>query len=541
MSIGDHVPSASHPAMTQRARLVHMSTLAVAGVFLLVEATRQWFFLDEWDFLAYRGVHVRGREGIFAPHNEHWTTIPILIWRGLFNVVGVRDYWLYAIPLIIVHLAVVHLLWRLLLRHGVDPWTATLLVATFAVLAVGSENVTRAFQITFVGSVAFGLLAIDAVERDRFWIPPLWSVCALMCSNIGVPMVFACVLVALARRRLKAAAWAALPPAAVFVVWYLLIGHIGTYTSTDVANLSVGGLVSYVWTGMTTSIGGLFTLSPQLGAVLVVVLAGAAVVRRNVPAALALTALVFYAFVGVGRLQYGSSQAIASRYSYVAVALCLPLIGQLVSILVRWRNLRPVITVGLILLIGANAVSLETDATLSAAAANKLGTQIKTAALLIQRGETFPGQLTSSSPIGPPNAPGVSALTVLIRHGQFPVPASVPLHFVRAEQAMLGVFMSPRPGYRGGLTFNDPTLPRCVTVNPLRSVLVKLPASGSIRLTVEHLIFDVTMKVTFPPAPHASSTSVVVPVTGVWLNISAGGYRSAFISSSTEVRVCEAT
>jgi len=535
----DEASSTVLPATPRAVRLVHLLTLTTAGVFLLVEATKQWFYLDEWDFLAYRGLRFTGTEGLFAPHNEHWTTIPILIWRGLFNLVGVRDYWLYALPLIVAHLAVVHLVWRLMLRHEVDPWTATLLVAAFAVLGVGSENLTRAFQITFVGSVAFGLLAIDALERDRFWVPPIWGVGALMCSNIGIPMVFGCVLVALARRRYTAAAITAIPPAVIFIIWYMLIGHIGTYASTDIASLSFGGLVSYVWMGLTASMGGLVDGSAHLGAVFVAVLAGAAVARRNVPAALSLAAVALYAFVGLGRLQYGVDQATASRYSYIAVALCLPLIGQLITTLARRRDLRPIVMSGLIVLIGANAVSLEMDTNLVAATADKWGSQIQAAAYLIHTGERFPGYATSSSSIGPPNEPSVAALTSLIRRGQFPVPAAVPRHTLQAERAILGVFISPEPGYPGALTFAAPASPTCVVSSPRNPVTVQLPTSGSIRMTVEHPGFYTSVVVSFPAAPHASSVTVSLPVSGRWLNVPAGAYPIASITPSTPILLCE--
>jgi hypothetical protein len=525
--------------MPRAVRLVHLLTLAAVAVFLLVEIRKQWFYLDEWDFLAYRGVHLVGSEGLFAPHNEHWTTIPILIWRALFNLVGVRDYWLYALPLIAAHLVVVHLLWRLMVRHEVDPWTATLLVAAFAVLGVGSENLTRAFQITFVGSVAFGLLAIDALERDRFWPPPIWGICALMCSNIGIPMVFGCVLVGLVRRRYAAAAMAAIPPALVFIVWYALIGHTGTNTSTDLASLSLGGLVSYVWTGLTASLGGLVDGPPHLGAVFVAILAGAAVTRRNVPAALALTAVVLYAFVGLGRLQYGVDQALASRYSYIAVALCLPLIGQLVTQLTRRRDLRPIVMSGLIVLIGANAVMLENGGDLVALVANTWRGQIEAAAYLIHTGQRFPGFATSTSSIGPPNEPSVAALTSMVRRGQFPVPRTVPLATLDAERAILGVFVSKKPGYPAALHFADSTSPACIVSSPQNPVTVELPVSGSIRMTVEHPGPDVGVAISFPLTPQAPSVTVSLPVSGHWLNVPAGAYPSASVTPSTDVRLCE--
>ena len=272
-------PMALPTPVSRKVRRAHFLTLFAAGAFLVFEATQHWFYLDEWDFLAYRSVRLSQR-GIFYPHAGHWTTIPILIWRGLFNVVGVRDYWLYSIPLILAHLAVAILLWRLMLRHHVDPWTATLLVAAFAVLGVGAADLTRAFQVTFVGSMAFGLLAIDALERNRLWLPALWGICALMCSNVGVFMVMTCAVVALAHRRPAAAAAAALPPTVVFLVWYEAVGHSGT----QAANFGSGnlvGLASYVWTGLTASLAG-FVDAPQIvGAALVILLGGVAVVRRE--------------------------------------------------------------------------------------------------------------------------------------------------------------------------------------------------------------------------------------------------------------------
>jgi hypothetical protein len=529
-------------------RNVHLLTLAAAGIYLVYLATKRSFFLDEWDFLAYRGVHLAG-SGLFVPHNEHWTTIPILIWRGLFNVVGVRHYWLYALPMVVAHLAVVALLWRFMLRHNVEPWVATLLAAAFAVLGAGSENITSAFQITFVGSVAFGLLAIEAVEHDRLWLPALWGIAALMCSNIGVPMVLGCVLVALARRRLAAAAAAAIPPALIFLIWYVLIGHIGTYTSTDIASLSLSGMVSYVWIGLTTSMSGLVDGSPHVssvfvnvfGALLVIVLASAGVARRNVPAALALTTLPFYVFVGLGRLQYGTGQAASSRYSYIAIAFCLPLIGQLITTLVRRRAVRTVVVFGLAVLVGTNAVVLKDHADLVAAGRSIETSQIQAAAYLIHQGATFPGQRTSSDPIGPPDMPIVAALTSLVRLGQFPVPKEVAPPELRAERAILGVFASPKRGYPGALTITGLVGTTCTKVSTARFVTLQLTVSGSVRLEIPHPMVYTTVTVTFPGVQGASGTLVVVPTSGYkWLNVPAEAYPTALVSASAPIRVCNA-
>jgi hypothetical protein len=175
---------------------------------------------------------------------------------------------------------------------------------------------------------------------------------------MGIPMVAGCGLVALARRRPKLAACAVLPPAAIFLIWYVTIGHNGTNAAANIKGLSIGGLASYVWAGLTASMSEYFHAPQYVGAVLLSVLAGAAVLRRNVPAALAITTLGLYAFVGLGRFQLGATEAKSGRYSYVAIALFLPLVGQLITILIRTRVLGPIVMSGLVLLIGVNAVVL---------------------------------------------------------------------------------------------------------------------------------------------------------------------------------------
>jgi len=537
----------TQPAVPKVVGQIHALTLVVAGVFLLAATRRLWFFVDEWDFLAHRGVRL-GQQGLFYPHNEHWSTIPILIWRAIFNVVGVRDYWLYALPLILAHLAVAHLVWRLMLRHEVEPWTSTLLTASFALLGVGWLNVTSAFQLGFVGSVAFGLLAVQAVERDRPWLPALWGICALMCSDIGVPMVAACGLVALARRKPRLAVYAVLPPAVVFLIWYVAVGHEASNTAAHLKILTVGGLASYVWTGLKASMGGYIDSSDYVGAILVSVLAGAAVVRRNVPAALAASTLALYAFVGFGRLQDPAGPANAGRYAYIALALFLPLVGQLVTLLMRSHEMRPLVASGLLLLIGANIFLLHKNQVTwqRYLAKNDERSQMQAAAFLIHKGERFPGQFPAWSTCNniqciDQDVPDMSTLTALVRRNQFPVPTTVGRRELRAERAVLGVFASRHRGYPGDLTFVPPQPTPCATLRSGGSVSVDLRTSGSLQLIIAGQPRVPVLTVSFAQVPSAPSASMIVAATSAdkWLNLSSGAYPTAVISSFSTLRLCE--
>ena len=75
--------------------------------------------------------------GLLHPHNEHWSTLPILVYRGLVNLVGVRTYVPFLAVLVALHLALAHLLWRSCLRVGASMMVATALTAAFVVLGAG--------------------------------------------------------------------------------------------------------------------------------------------------------------------------------------------------------------------------------------------------------------------------------------------------------------------------------------------------------------------------------------------------------------------
>jgi hypothetical protein len=104
------VPRATDSAdcSAQLALLVFVAVLGVGLVLFPVFGHSQWFFLDDWDFLADRRATDLG--DLLRPHNEHWMTIPILVYRMLFRLCGLRTYvpfqmaWIGALVLGLTHL-----------------------------------------------------------------------------------------------------------------------------------------------------------------------------------------------------------------------------------------------------------------------------------------------------------------------------------------------------------------------------------------------------------------------------------------------------
>lgn len=340
---------ASDPALVSRrtARiqgLVHLLTLVGASVVLWRVNRDQWFIADEWDFLLFRGV--RGAQiGPFVPHNEHWTTVPLLIYRLLFNLFGMRSYMPYVVALVLAHLLVVHLLWRLMRRMNVDSSVLGMLILIYALLGAGYENLLFAFQICFVGSLAFGLLHVLLVADEgpfgrRDVLGWLAASTGLMFSGIGVPLVTVAGLVALFRRGVKVALLTVLVPAGVYVTWFALVGKAG-YGSDDTDPASLLRVPGYVWTGLSTSIQRALGL-PGSGGVFLLLLAVWLLLRGRLrrtkasPAvAMAIGAAIMFGITAIGRSAGGSEQAGSSRYAYLSLALLLPAVALLLTEVVR--------------------------------------------------------------------------------------------------------------------------------------------------------------------------------------------------------------
>ena len=126
-------------------------------------ARTQWFFADEWEFLSARGVNVHD---LLRAHYGHWVAVPVVVYRALWEVVGLRSYLPYAGLAIALHLVAAALLWVVMRRAGVSPWIATVAASVFALFGAGAQDVLWAFQITFSLALVLGLVHLLLADHD---------------------------------------------------------------------------------------------------------------------------------------------------------------------------------------------------------------------------------------------------------------------------------------------------------------------------------------------------------------------------------------
>jgi hypothetical protein len=338
----------------RRGVVLHVLSLLAGLAVLEYYGRSAWFKGDEWDFIAGRSVSL---QSLFRPHNAHWSTLPILAYRALLSIFGVKTYLPYLTLLIVVHLLLVHVLWRVAVRYGADPLVAAGAGAVFALLGAGSENLFWAFQVGFVGSVLFGWLAVLALAQDQWSgrrrILLAWLSClaALMCSDIGVVMTAVVVLTALLATGWRRAAVVGSVPVVCFASWYLAIGHLaGDFHHRE----PLSRLGAYIGYGLTNAFGTAF-LVPGWGLLPALVLLGwlaYRAVRRSPPSAAifagAIGAVLLFVLVGTGRVRLGVYQAGSSRYIYLTVALVLPAVARALSDLWARASAARLVTVGLL-------------------------------------------------------------------------------------------------------------------------------------------------------------------------------------------------
>jgi hypothetical protein len=360
----DSVPAGcSHTAGERRTEWRSSHTAAfvvvefVALVLWLMLGRSQWFFRDEWDFVAGRRVGDVG--DLFRPHNEHWSTVPILVYRALFAMFGLRAYLPYRLVVLLLHLVAAALLVVVMRRAGVRPWIAIAAASLFAFFGAGWQNIIQPFQIGFTGALVLGLTQLVLADHDgridrRDYLGLLAGLVGLMMSGVAVSMTVVVGLAVLLRRGWRPSLFHTAPLAACYAAWLLAIGR-ENYTNQ---NPTADGVLRFVATGQRAAYSAMGQL-PMLGLIFAIVLVvGFAMALRQrarsgqlrelaAPFALLVGSVVFLAITATGRLALGVETARAARYLHLIAAMTLPAVAVAADALAA--NRRSLLTVAIAL------------------------------------------------------------------------------------------------------------------------------------------------------------------------------------------------
>jgi len=342
--------------------LIAFGVLLVALIPVFLWAGRgEWFEHDDWDYLVQRKAGNLG--DLVRPHNGHWETIPVLVYRMIWSVSGLtyRPFQLASIILSFIGAA---LFLVVLLRARTRPWIALIFATLLVLFADAQTNVAlKVTSITFVGfAVPLGLAQLLLADHDgprnrRDWFALAAGLLAVLCSSVAVAMLFVVGVAMLVKRGWRIAVFQVGPPAVAFAVWFATTGHndLGAGQPARLRPLPAAiHFASVLVTGTfeaftrTHTIGGLLVLV-FLAVVFVLVRRSGPERRREavIPLAMLLGAFVFAVETGIGRsdlLAQGVTAVRAGHYMDVVAYLTLPAVAFVAEELVRrWRVSAPVL------------------------------------------------------------------------------------------------------------------------------------------------------------------------------------------------------
>jgi hypothetical protein len=339
--------------------VVALVVFVVSGAILLLAARKQWFFYDEWSYLARDPVGEFSFSQLFISHNGH-----LIVWTNawfqlLLQVVGLKHYVLYAIPILLAHVGAAAAGMSVARSLGGSRWLALVGAVSVLLMGAGTRNIMWAGQFSYVLPVTLFLGWLALSLRDHRLVGPRlgWR-SALVVSVVGglsslVFFPFALTLAGLSATRRR---WAEVGAFVVVTGGLAVVGVLtdqfrGSHQDPSRGLLGrVRASLSYMSEGLRAAMADGPGRPVALGvAVLVVTWAGIALVpaagrRRLTALALAVGPVVFFAVTSLGRADLGSAQALQPRYLYVTLACTVPLWAAELAALSRWigrRGSRP--------------------------------------------------------------------------------------------------------------------------------------------------------------------------------------------------------
>ncbi len=309
------------------------------GAGLIVHLTRgTTFAADEWIWILERrafSAHV-----FLAPHNGHFSLIPLIIYKLWFKLWGMRTYVPYR-ALIVVGQLVVSTLVFIYVRRRAGGLAALLGGCLILFFGPGWDDVLWPFQIAWMISVATGIGALLMLERGdrRGDIAACLLVgCTLASSGVGIAITAGIAVELLVRPDRRRRAWVIALPLVLFAIWW--IGYQNTHSSLSavlhvpsvVANFLSGtaaGMFGLAGTVPPATSGTILNFGPPLAIALVVAIGWRLrVTGAPSPRGLALIAIVlaFGALVGLSRVDL--SKGYESRYLYVGAVFTVLLLAE---------------------------------------------------------------------------------------------------------------------------------------------------------------------------------------------------------------------
>jgi hypothetical protein len=225
--------------------------MLIEGLILFYAGHGFSFFDDDWIFVTHD--YGGGLHSLLIAHNGNISVFPLLVYKALFRLVGLRHYAVYRLVVIVLHLICAGLIFALAARR-IPRVPALLATALILFLGAAWEDLLWAFQVGYFLSIVGGLATWLLLERED----GLGDIAAMLCltlaagsSSLGIAMMVGVGVELLWRGGERRRLWIVLVPALLYALWYL------GYGESQVTDSSLIATPRYVLELIAAAFGGL--------------------------------------------------------------------------------------------------------------------------------------------------------------------------------------------------------------------------------------------------------------------------------------------
>lgn len=310
---------------TDRVAYGALAAIVVVGAWAILAAgSGLTFFFDEWNLVVNRGGH--SLDVFLRPHNEHASTVGVLIYKALFETAGLGHYGVYRLVGVLLMELLAGLVY-VYARPRLGRWWALFPASALVMVGAAPEHVLQPFQMTFTLSLVGALVALLAFDRGRDRLASAGLVVSLFSSSVALGLFGAFVLELVLRRDRRRAVRVLAAPAVLYGAWW--IGY--STASTPLSNLP--HVLGFMEVEYVTAVRGLTTLT-VMNAAAALLLLGVTVVAACGSTGLrprfwfAVAAPLAY-WLSTALLRYGESPPDTQRYIYPGVLMLALLVCEL--------------------------------------------------------------------------------------------------------------------------------------------------------------------------------------------------------------------
>ena len=328
-------------AFTRRQFYGSVGVVAIISFALSLWINRHtWFIGDDFAILTDRYFAASDgnwSQALLLPHNDHLVALPILVFIGLGNVFGLDNHLVYMLPAIFMHIAILLAVAIILKKRCASTLTALSAVCCVAFMSAGYEVLMMATNMAHVAPIFLGLYQLILVDHDgdiskRDIVATLLGVIAVICAGTSIPLIVMIALFLVLQRQYKRAVLIAVPPAALWLMWFVEYGTLNHGVKGDTQYTTFNKteqIAQYVIKGLQGSLEAISHIGGSSTFLIVLCFLGLykkSIMSRAIlmPFCMAVGSVLFYSITGFSRVTF--DEPTSGRYVYLGAIFIIPLV-----------------------------------------------------------------------------------------------------------------------------------------------------------------------------------------------------------------------